>query len=356
MRTISCNNCLDASVFIHIKQTHFHTSLWKLIPYYYLSLLSSTITIMPNNSEKDTCECIGCCRYPNGPIPLILAQILLTMGALFSIESIRGCKFVEAKLEMFPVHLPDTLETYLPTESRRGLGFYFWELRNGKCSWDLDDDLTDELMEDYKDFLGGDWRVPRGMGTTALIFSWVIWIWIIVFCCLAHLRPVRYVVAALCLRPVRYVVTALCLLILVVFQGVTFAVVTSDLCDDADCKMGLGARYSIAAVFCFFFSGHLFLVTRNHPGDANAVTAVAAPVATGKGAGAGAHEEHDPTDMEEQTVEHVEDDQPTEQVVNEQVLNDGITDAQEVEAPSDLFVGSTNALIKYPWACHYVYR
>jgi hypothetical protein len=60
--------------------------------------------------------------------------------------------------------------------------------------------------------------------------------------------------------------------------------------------------------------------------------------------------------MEEQTVEHVEHDQPTEQVVNEHVLNDGITDAQEVEAPSDPFVGSNDALIKYPWACHYVYR
>jgi hypothetical protein len=137
-------------------------------------------------------------------------------------------------------------------------------------------------------------------------------------------------------RPVRYVITALCLLILVVFQAVTFAVVTSDFCDDADCKMGRGARYSIAAVFCFFFGGLLFLVTTDHPGDAAVVTAVAAPVAaTSKGAGA--YQEHDPTDMEEQTVEHVEDDQPTEQALHEPV---------EIEDPYDPFVGSTDALTK----------
>jgi hypothetical protein len=45
--------------------------------------------------------------------------------------------------------------------------------------------------------------------------------------------------------------------------------------------------------------------------------------------------------------DHVEDDQPTEQIVIQQVLNDGITDdARDVHAPSDPFVGSTDALIK----------
>jgi hypothetical protein len=47
--------------------------------------------------------------------------------------------------------------------------------------------------------------------------------------------------------------------------------------------------------------------------------------------------------MEEHTTaEHVEDNQPTEQVVIEEVL----TDAQEMEAPSDPFVDSSNASIK----------
>jgi hypothetical protein len=285
---------------------------------------------MPNSRNKDTCDCIGCCRYPNGPIQLMLAQILLFLGAIFSIESMIDCKFVDARIEAFPVLLfPESLETYLPTGgSRHRLGFFFWELENGDCSWHLDDDLTDDLIDDYIDFLGGDWRAPRGMGMTALVLSWIIWIWILVFTCLAHLRPVRYAV------------TALCLLILVVFQSVTFAVVTSDFCDDVDCKMGRGARFSIGSILCFILTAHLFLVTRDYPGGLNPVIAVAAaPAATGKGAGV--HEEASPIDMEEQAVEHVEVDQPT-----EQVLNDSITNAQEIEDPSDPFVSSTDTLTK----------
>jgi hypothetical protein len=307
---------------------------------------------MPGDTRrnKDACDCVGCCRYPNGPVPLILAQILLFLGFMFSIESMIDCRFVDATIESVPKPIPEPLATYLPTDSRRGLGFFFWELENGECSWDLDDDLTDDLVEDYIDFLGGDWRVPRGMGVTVITLSCIIWIWILTFSCVAHLRPVRYVVAALCL------------FILVAFQAVTFAVVTSDFCDDADCKMGRGARFSIGAIVCFFLTGHLFLVMRDHPGDTNTagtvtpVAASAAASATNKGGSVAPHEEVNPIDMEEQTVEHVEDDQPTteqvltnEEVPNEQVLNDGtITNVQEIEAPpsNPLLVGSTDAFTK----------
>jgi hypothetical protein len=295
------------------------------------------MTMMPYNRNKETCECTGCCRYPNGPIPLILAQIIMFLGAIFSIEAMFDCRFVDAVIAS--ILIPGYLENYLPAGGRRGLGFFFWELENGECSWDLEDDLTDELMEDYIDFLG--WRTPRGMGMTALVLSCIIWIWLLVFSCVAHLRPMRYLLSALCL------------LILVVFQSVTFAVMNSDVCDGADCKMDRGAWFAIAAVFCFFFSGLLFLVTKDHPGDADAyviTAAAAAPAATGKGAGA--QEEHDHTDTEEHTAEHVDDDQPTEQVLDKQVLNDGITDAQEIvyaqeiEAPSNPFVDNSTASIK----------
>jgi hypothetical protein len=149
------------------------------------------------------------------------------------------------------------------------------------------------------------------------------------------------------LRPARYLVSAFCFLILVVFQSVTFAVITSDFCDDADCNVGRGAGFSIAAVFCFFFSGLLFLVMRDRPRDEDtAAPAVALDAeAAGKGAGTGAHDEANPVDMEQPIAEHVEGDQPTEQVVN-----DGIADAQEIEVldvlSSDPFVGSPDALFK----------
>jgi hypothetical protein len=306
------------------------------------------------DTVKDTCDCTVCCRYPNGPIPIILAQIILFVGAMFASEAMVDCWFVSAKIANIvgerPVNLPETLESYLPTDKRRGLGFFSWELANGECSYDLKDDLSEDLVDDYIDFLGGDWRAPRGMGTTTASLSWVIWIWVLVFTCVSHTRYVRYLVCALCL------------LILVVFQSVTFAVITSDFCDDADCELGRGAGFSIAAVLCFFFSGFLFLVMRDYPGDRNAAAAAAATAgagsATSTGKGAGADEEADRADsMEEQTSEHVEDDDlpteevvnedlPTEEVANEEVVNDGIADVQEIEAPSDPFVGSTDPLVK----------
>jgi hypothetical protein len=80
---------------------------------------------------------------------------------------------------------------------------------------------------------------------------------------------------------------------------------------------------------------------RDHPGDANSGVTVTPVTLSATDKGAGAHEEANPVDMEEQTVEHFEDDQPTKQVVNEYFSNDGITDAQEIEAPS-----SSNSLTK----------
>jgi hypothetical protein len=333
------NTILFLTPVLIIKQTHL------LVGTNTIRLLSLfIITIMPCCGNKDTCDCAGCCRYPNGPIQVILAQLLLFMGAIFSIESMVDCRFVDATIENIiedrHVPLPEDLESYLPTDKPRGLGFFFWELENGECSWDLEEDFTESLYNDYVDFLGGDWRAPRGMGTTASSLSVAIWIWVLVFTCVAHQRPVRYLVSALCF------------LILVVFQSVTFAVITSDFCDDADCDLGRGAGFSIAAVLCFSFSGLLFLVMRDHPGNAEPAVA-AAPAATAKGAVT--HEEADPTDMEEQTVEHVEDDHPTEQVLNDGIADaqeiepsssDLFVDAQEIEAPSEPFADSTDDLIK----------
>jgi hypothetical protein len=45
------------------------------------------------------------------------------------------------------------------------------------------------------------------------------------------------------------------------------------------------------------------------------------------------------------TVEHVEDDQPTEHAGNDQVLNDGFFDTLEIGVLSDPFVGSTGAML-----------
>jgi hypothetical protein len=180
------------------------------------------------------------------------------------------------------VPLPETLESYLPTDGRRGLGFFYFELENGKCSISLvEDEDYETLQKTYKDFLGGDWRAPRAFGFIAILLSFVS---LLLMCC-------------------PYASSALYIVIPIVFQSVTFAVITSDFCDDADCKLGNGAGCSIAAVLCFFFSGiALLLVRGDHPGDEDAEAEVAA--ATGKGV----RDEASLADTEELSVEHREDD------------------------------------------------
>jgi hypothetical protein len=95
----------------------------------------------------------------------------------------------------------------------------------------------------------------------------------------------------------------------VVFQAVTF-VVNSDFCDDAMpiAKWVMGLNFIISAIICFVLTGHLYLA-RDHPGDANSGVTVTNTISYGQGAGA--HEENQSVDMEEQTVERFEDDQPT---------------------------------------------
>jgi hypothetical protein len=218
------------------------------------------------------------------------------------------------------VPLPGAPKSYPPTDSHRGLGFLFFEMEYGKCTTSLGEDLVGTLLD--MDFLGGDWRGPRLLGIMGINLS----LFIFGFTFFAYLRPVRYAVYAFCL------------FILVVFQSIIFAVITSEFCGDADCKLGRGAGFSIASVFCFFFSGILFVVTGDHPGDEDEDAEASA--ATGKGA----YEEASLADTEEPTVERVEDDLPTEQVVNEQVLNDGFFDVQDIEVLSDPFVVRSTAV------------
>jgi hypothetical protein len=149
------------------------------------------------------------------------------------------------------------------------------------------------------DFLGGDWRAPRAFGMTAFFLSY--------FPLLLSGIVFDHTINKKLRRNMRYIFSAFCLVILVGFQSVTFTVIASDFCDIADCEPSQGAWFSIAAVLCFFFSGLLILVTGDNPLNEDTEDAAAA-------AGKGAYEEASLADTEEPTVEHVEDDQPTEQV------------------------------------------
>jgi hypothetical protein len=116
---------------------------------------------------------MDCTRRNRYPVLLTLIVFLLSVGWMCSLQAMMmSCKFVYATIDKSVGDLPETLEIYLPTSSRRGLGFFTWELENGKCSYALGDKLTDALVDSYMDFLGRDWRAPRGFGTTAAFLSY----------------------------------------------------------------------------------------------------------------------------------------------------------------------------------------
>jgi hypothetical protein len=291
------------------------------------------------------------------PGPLNLAVLLLFVGSLmFSSGGLIGdsCSFVYATIDESVVwddlsesirsYLPTgshrglgfsswerddlsvTLQSYLPTGSRRGLGFSSWELESGECSNTvLQRKFNTNLYVSYFTFLGEDWRAPGRFGSMAYILSLFLSFFTLVLNLIIEDRSL----GRFSLRHLRYTVPALCLVVLVPFQSaVTWLLMTSDFCDSADCTMGDGAWISIAAALCFFFSGLLFLVMGDPPvmDDAEVLTELRAlghlsnsstdvsrvahheaDAAMGKDA----YEEASLADTEELTVEDVEDDGET---------------------------------------------
>jgi hypothetical protein len=280
------------------------------------------ITIMHTTREQRE-EPVSYLTYPG---PLNLAVLLLFVGSLVcSSGGIIGdsCTFVYATIDE---SVGDTLENYLPTGSRRGLGFSSWELESGECSdsvlrWKF----NTNLYVSYFTFLGEDWRAPGRFGSMAYILSLFLSFFTLVLNLIIEDRSL----GRFSLRHLRYTVPALCLVVLVPFQSaVTWLLMTSDFCDSADCTMGDGAWISIAAALCFFFSGLLFLVMGDPPvmDDAEVLTELRAlghlsnsstdvsrvahheaDAAMGKDA----YEEASLADTEELTVEDVEDDGET---------------------------------------------
>jgi hypothetical protein len=197
-----------------------------------------------------------------------------------------------------------------------------WKTANAadQVPWESRTRTAETLRDDYKDFLGRDWRASRGFGFTAAfssLFSLLL-IWFSLYAaavlCLGIMVVFSSLFSLLFICFSLYAAAVLCLGIMVVFQSVTFAVIASDFCDDADCELGNGAGFSLTAVLCSFFSGVVSLLgvhpgeewpslSPSHPGDEDAEAAAT----TGKGS----HEEASSllADTEELTVE---DNQPTE--------------------------------------------
>jgi hypothetical protein len=248
--------------------------------YFIAAFLSERIEVMTccqsagSVDSSSSCQCSPC-KYPNGLIPLIVAQVLIVIALPLSVYAVWDCQFVtidtwKVANILDAIEIIATKETYVTApndiSTTRGLGFYIWEGIDGECAPKDSYDDTDLWYDLYHNFLGSDWNAPRSMATLSAVVSFLLMIWLFIFSCVAQPKILRY-----------SLVTIL-ILLMPIFQSIPFMVLQSDLCNEYDCNIGSSARCGIAAVVVYVLTGLALLFTKSYPSPAldthqsNAVT------------------------------------------------------------------------------------
>jgi len=190
--------------------------------------------------------------------------------------------------------------------AKQGVGFYTFEGIDGTCYYYTmhrsdelitDDGVANAIFANYIDFLGNSWTTARVFGILAACVGWLTWLYMLSYSCSSQYKPVRYVVV---------VVLSV---VLVVFQGITFAVLGTDWCSLYNCEFSRSAGFSIGALLCFFFGGISFAFTKDYPGADPAQEPVAYTAAI---------KEVQPTeavavDKEQESTKQVDEEAPAEQ-------------------------------------------
>lgn len=215
------------------------------------------MTCICNESDEDDDETMVChvtpCRYPNGFIPLLTAQVIITLASAFSFLATFDCHFVTVdsnlasdfldEIEPSSYNNNDNTAT-ISNSKTRGVGFYFFEGIDGECSY------GESVFELYRDFLGSDWKAPTIMATwaTYLAFSTMLW----VYCSSCFARSGR------CTKAVFAIV------MLPIFQCVPFMILNSDFCNDYACSIGRSAKFAAAATSLYAFTGVAILFSHKY--------------------------------------------------------------------------------------------
>jgi hypothetical protein len=210
---------------------------------------------MCSNKPSDTCECRPC-TYPNGVFILILAQILMLVASLLSVYAVYDCQFVTVDAAAVDPFLT-TIFPSIPVQANnkdRGLGFFFWEGVDGQCTYENNYDYSEVSWQDYENFLGSDWDGARAMACYAAFFAWALLIWLLIFSCVAHPKVIRYILGGVLI------------VLMPIFQSITFAVMGSDFCNENNCQIGRSARYAAGAVGLYAMTGILLLFSKDYPG------------------------------------------------------------------------------------------
>jgi hypothetical protein len=207
---------------------------------------------------------------------LILVQVLLFCATLFSGFAMIDCRFVRVDAKSVDPELTDifsdlVLNTTIlrpNNDTKRRLGFYFYEGLDGECVFEHYENIPYNLnstysaekfgdnFEAYIELLGDDWDTPRGLGTAAAMLAWLFWIWTLIMGCVAHIKALRWILGALIVA------------ILATFQSATYSVLHSEFCDTHDgCEMDRSSKFGIGAVTFFAAAGVLLFFTKDFSQD-----------------------------------------------------------------------------------------
>jgi hypothetical protein len=225
------------------------------------------------------------CRYPNGVVAIIVAQVLMIAGLLASlgtsgmdrwmvvcvcvmmllifellcIESDPQCVFFIVVMgDCYLVVVENMPQSFFPNERPnlnvvRGLGLYYYEAMDGKCSWD---NTNNENYHLYRTSLGRDWGTPRGLAIGASGGAYVALMGLLTLSCYNVRRLGRTVLGVFitCVLPF--------------LQALVFTGMQTKLCRTYGCQFGRAAIYNGIAAGLFFLTGLVVLFgTRDYDRD-----------------------------------------------------------------------------------------
>mmetsp|Transcript_22775 Transcript_22775/g.53975 ORF Transcript_22775/g.53975 Transcript_22775/m.53975 type:complete len:304 (+) Transcript_22775:309-1220(+) len=270
---------------------------------------STCCTCSEQPDSRDACMC-GC-GYLNGPGPVLVTQMMALVGFFFSFAALGDCSFVELQERLF---LPDGPDLPIEVTQTQYIGLLTWQRLDSTCYWYNEGSNPEDQVQRYFDLLGMDWRTARVFGAVSVSCSFFFFCYLLSFICSTQVRGVRYF-------NVFFTLTLCC------FQGLTFFVFRSDICEENGCIFSRGAGFSVAALASFLIAGISFLFTHDFPGDRFDRAKAAQVVTYSKPLPPQDYEEEvveeEPYYDEEEIVEE-EVDENCDEVVEEEIVDDDV--------------------------------
>ena len=278
-----------------------------------------------------------------------MGQVLILLGLILTGLSLVDCRFVRANVFVlnstnYTNPIGDLTAWDGDPNARTGFGTFLYQDESGRCmveSWgedfnenendggfnSTDFEEVEEHIEDYINWLGDDWeRIRRSLGT-ALGSSLILSVWIIVMMCVAHIRALRILVAAIPF------------LLIMPLQLSSLTILSSDFCKERNCVLDRAGIGAICAGFMYFAAGITLMFTKSYARERQADGSEQRPESQRQRSAGTELAAIEMVDIVEDASYVIEDDRAranTEQV-EEVVIGDGLAEATEIK-PDMIFL------------------